>query len=171
MLGLSLGGGASLRCAIQHPDLVRRLVLVSAPHRRDAWLPEVRAGFDQMTRATLFDVLSPSPMGEAWRAAAPDPDALPVLIDKTGELLRQPYDWSEEVRGLTMPVQLLYGDADSIPPVQAAEFFALLGGGQREPWPGGPLPSESRLAILPATTHYSILEAPQLPAIIAGFLG
>jgi pimeloyl-ACP methyl ester carboxylesterase len=39
LLGYSLGGGASLRCAIQHPELVRNLILISAPHRRDAWFP------------------------------------------------------------------------------------------------------------------------------------
>ena len=36
LLGWSLGGGAALRCAIQHPALVRKLVVVSAPCRRDA---------------------------------------------------------------------------------------------------------------------------------------
>jgi pimeloyl-ACP methyl ester carboxylesterase len=170
LLGQSLGGIASLRCAIAHPDLVRRLVVVSAPHRRDGWLPEIRAAFDQMSRATLLDVLGPSPVGEAYRAAAPDPGGLPELIDKTGALLREPFDWSAEVRGLALPVLLVYGDADSIPPASAAEFFALLGGGQRDPLPGGPLPVDSRLAILPGITHYSILDAPQLPGIIDGFL-
>jgi pimeloyl-ACP methyl ester carboxylesterase len=58
---------------------------------------------------------------------APDPDAFPTLMDKTGALLRKPYDWSDKVRGLEMPVQLVYGDADSIPTSHAAEFFALLG--------------------------------------------
>jgi pimeloyl-ACP methyl ester carboxylesterase len=170
LLGHSLGGVASLRCAISHPDLVRRLVVVSAPHRRDGWLPEIRAGFDQMSRATLLDVLGPSPAGAAYRAAAPDPDGFPELIDKTGALLREPYDWSEEVRRLPVPVLLAYGDADSIPPACAAEFFALLGGGQRDPFPGGPVPGPSRLAILPGVTHYSMLDAPGLPAIVAGFL-
>jgi pimeloyl-ACP methyl ester carboxylesterase len=35
LLGNSLGGEASLRCAIQHPDVLRRLVLISAACRRD----------------------------------------------------------------------------------------------------------------------------------------
>lgn len=170
VLGHSLGGIASLRCAIRHPDLVRRLVVMSAPHRRDGWLPEVRAGFDRMSRATHLDLLGPSPLGEAYRAAAPDPGGFPELIDKTGALLREPFDWSEQVRGLGLPVLLVYGDADSIPPACAAEFFALLGGGQRDPFPGGPLPGDSRLAILPGITHYSMLDAPVLPGIIDAFL-
>lgn len=170
LLGHSLGGGVALRCAIQHPGLLRRLVVLSAPHRRDAWLPEIRASFDQMSRATLLDVLGPSPAGAAYRAAAPDPDGFAELIDKTGDLLRQPYDWSEEISKLPMPVLLAYGDTDSIPPAQAAEFYALLGGGQRDPFPGGPLPTASRLAILPGVTHYSMLDSPQFPPILASFL-
>jgi len=37
LLGYSLGGGACLRCGIQHPDRVLRLALVSIPIRRTQW--------------------------------------------------------------------------------------------------------------------------------------
>lgn len=170
VLGLSLGGGAALRCAIQHQPLVRRLVVVSAPCRRDAWFPEVRAGFDRMTSASLFGHLRQSPMYQAYSSAAPDPDAFGALIDKTGDLLRQPYDWREEVRQLTLPVLLVYGDADSIPPAHAAEFFALLDGGLRDAMLGDSPPPASRLAILPGTTHYDILDTPQAEKLIVDFL-
>ena len=171
LLGYSLGGGASLRCAIQHPGLVRHLVLISAPHRRDAWFPEVRAAFDGMGAASLFPMLRHSPMYAAWQKVAPDADAFPALIDATGDLLRQPYDWSAQVAGLPMPVMLVYADADSIPPAAAAEFFGLLGGGQRDAgWDGSQRPA-SRLAVLPGRTHYDMLAAPALPEIVASFTG
>ncbi|HUN32616.1 MAG TPA: alpha/beta fold hydrolase [Trebonia sp.] len=171
LLGRSLGGGAALRCAIQHPELIRQLVLVSAPHRRSAWHPEIRAAFDGMTAATLFPQLSQSPLFASWRKVAPDPGAFPALIDATGDLLRQPYDWSDAVAALPMPLLLIYGDADSIPPSAAAEFHALLGGGQRDAgWDGSGL-GRSRLAILPGATHYDILDVPSLPEIVRHFLG
>jgi hypothetical protein len=70
-----------------------------------------------------------------------------------------------------MPVLLAYGDADSISPAAGAEFFALLGGGQRDAgWDGSARPA-SRLAILPGVTHYTILAAAPLPGMLAGFLG
>ena len=131
LLGYSLGGGASLRCAIQHPGRVRKLALVSTPCRRDGWFPEVLAGMAQVGRAA-FDQLKQSPMYQAWSQVAPDREAFPALMDKTGELLRQPYDWSDEVKRLTIPTLLVYADADSIPPSHAAEFFALLGGGLKD---------------------------------------
>jgi pimeloyl-ACP methyl ester carboxylesterase len=170
VLGYSLGGGAALRCAIQHPELVRKLVVLSAPCRRADWFPETQAAFDGMSSA-LFGQFRQSPMYEAWAKVAPDPGSFPTLMDKTGELLRRPYDWSEDVRLLPMPVQLVYGDADSIAPGRAAEFFALLGGGLRDAdWDGsGAVPS--RLAILPGTTHYDIATKPQLAAVVDDFLG
>jgi pimeloyl-ACP methyl ester carboxylesterase len=114
LLDYSLGAGACLRAAIQHPDRVRRLALVSMPCRRDGWFPEVLQGMSQVGSAQL-DQMKQSEMYRAWAAVAPDPDAFPTLMDKTGALLRRPYDWSDEVRALEMPVQLVYGDADSIP--------------------------------------------------------
>lgn len=169
LLGYSLGGGAALRAAIQYPERVRRLVVVSAPHRRQAWYPEVRAGFDGMGRG-LFDMMRQSPMYAAWRAVAPDVDSFPALMDKTGDLLRQPYDWSEQVRGLPMPVLLAFADADGVPPTEVAQFYALLGCGQRDAgWDGSGRPV-SQLAILPGRTHYDVFSAPELADVVDRFL-
>jgi pimeloyl-ACP methyl ester carboxylesterase len=170
LLGYSLGGGSSLRAAIQHPAVVRRLVLVSTPCRRDGWFPEVRAGMDQIGRAG-FEMMRQSPLYEAYAAVAPDVDAFPALMDKTGELLRRPYDWREEVRGLSMPVLLAYADADSIPLEHVAEFFGLLGGGLRDAGWDGSGRSSAQLAVLPERTHYDIAAAPELAEVVARFLG
>lgn len=169
LLGWSLGGGAVLRCALQHPAQVRRLVLVSAPCRRDGWFPEVLAGFDGMSRA-LFGDFRQSEMYAEWEKVAPDPESFPELMDKTGALLRLPYDWSDEVRRLPMPVLLAYADADGIPPSHAAEFFALLGGGLHDAWVDGSRRPASRLAILPGLTHYDVGRSPALAAIADDFL-
>lgn len=169
LLGYSLGAGSSLRAAIQHPRLVRKLVVVSTPCRRDGWFPGVLAAFDQMGSAG-FALLSRSPMYEAWLQVAPDPDAFPTLTDKTGDLLRRPYDWSEEVRRLSAQTLLAFADADSIPISHVAEFFALLGGGLRDPgWDGTGRPKAS-LSVLPGLTHYDISQSPRLAAAVDMFL-
>jgi pimeloyl-ACP methyl ester carboxylesterase len=170
LLGYSLGGSASLRCAIQHPEQVRRLALVSIPCRRDGWFPEVRAGLDQLSSAA-FKTMRQSSMYRAWCEVAPDADAFPALMDKTGDLVRRPYDWTDDVKAMTTPTLLVYADADSIPPSHAAEFFALLGGGLRDPgWDGSAPPTSSRLAIVPGLTHYNIFRAAQLVRLVADFL-
>ncbi|MGO9751837.1 MAG: alpha/beta fold hydrolase [Solirubrobacteraceae bacterium] len=169
LLGYSLGAGASLRAAIQHPELVRKLALISIPVRRDGWFPEVRALFDEMGSAG-FEQIKHSPMYQAFTRVAPDPDSFPTLMDKTGELQRQPYDWSEDVSRLTAQTMLAYADADSVPVSHIAEFYALLGGGLRDASWDGSVRSQARLAILPGLTHYNIFGAPQLIDAIDDFL-
>jgi hypothetical protein len=79
-----------------------------------------------------FEQMKQSPMYQAWSVVAPDVDAFPALMDKTGDLLRRPYDWTEEIKQLSIPTLLVYGDADSVPPSHAAAYFALLGGGLKD---------------------------------------
>ena len=170
LMGYSLGGSVVLRTAMRHPEVARRLVVVAAPCRRDGWLPDVLAGMAGVTSAG-FEWMRQSPPYAAYAAVAPDVDAFPALMDKTGDLIRTPYDWSEEVRALTAPVQLVYGDCDGVPPAHAAEFFALLGGGLRDPgWDGSGGRPASRLAILPGRTHYDVLSAPELAPLVDDFL-
>src|SRR6266536_940828 len=48
IMGFSLGGAVGLRAAIQHPEVVERLVLVSTVFKRQGWYPEMTAGMDAM---------------------------------------------------------------------------------------------------------------------------
>lgn len=87
-----------------------------------------------------------------------------------GELLRRPHDWSDEVRGLRADTLLVSGDADSIPPTHMAEFFALLGGGQRDAGWDGSVRPRCRLAVIPGRTHYDIFQVGLLPGLVRDFL-
>ena len=48
IMGYSLGGGVALQTAIRHPDSVRKLVVVSAPFKRDGFYPELLAAMGQI---------------------------------------------------------------------------------------------------------------------------
>jgi pimeloyl-ACP methyl ester carboxylesterase len=169
VMGYSFGAATALRTAIQHPDLIRRLVIVSHPFRHDGWFPQSLAGFDQMGPA-FAEAMKQSPIYEAYARVAPRVEDWPVLVDKMGTLLRQDYDWSAEVATVTAPVMLVYGDADSVWPAHIAEFYALLGGGLRDAnWDGSARPV-ARLAILPGHTHYDIFFSPDLPNAVIPFL-
>jgi pimeloyl-ACP methyl ester carboxylesterase len=170
VLGYSLGGGAALQTAIRHPDLVRRLVVVSAPFGRDGWYPDVLRGMAGVTAAAA-ESMKPSPIYQLYARVAPRPEDFPSLCDKTGRLLGQDYDWSEQVRALPMPALLAFADADSIGPAHAARFFSLLGGGDHDPgWDGSAGRTSSRLAILPGATHYDVLGHPALAPAVLSFL-
>src|SRR5437879_13606527 len=64
IMGFSVGGAVALRTAIQHPELVERLVLVSTVFKRTGWYPEMTAGMDAMGPETA-EPLKRSPMYEA----------------------------------------------------------------------------------------------------------
>jgi pimeloyl-ACP methyl ester carboxylesterase len=169
IMGFSLGGAVALRTAIQHPDLVERLVLVSTVFARRGWFPEMRAGMDAMTPETA-GFLQQSPLYEAYERVAPVVEDWPVLVRQVTDVLKIDYDWSAEIPGLPMPVMLAIGDADGIPPSHAVEFFGLLGGGLRDAnWDRSGM-THHRLAILPGVTHYDINVVPALSAAVTPFL-
>jgi pimeloyl-ACP methyl ester carboxylesterase len=169
LMGYSMGAGVALRTAIQHPAKVEKLVVVSIPFKRDGWYPEVRAGMEQINAAAA-PFMRESPMYQAYQAVAPRPDDFAVLLDKMGDSVKQPYDWSNEVAVLPMPVLLVFGDADGVPTSHIAEFYGLLGGGKRDAgWDGANMP-KSQLAILPGTTHYNVFMSPLLASVVTPFL-
>jgi pimeloyl-ACP methyl ester carboxylesterase len=169
VMGFSLGGAVGLRTAIQHPDVVERLVLVSTVFKRRGWHPEMTDGMDAMGPDTA-EQLRETPLFEAYRQVAPRVEDWPVLVRQVVDVVKLDYDWSSEIPGLPMPVMLVVGDADGMPPSHAVEFFALLGGGQRDAnWDGSGM-THHRLAILPGVTHYDINVVPALPAAVLPFL-
>jgi len=100
----------------------------------------------------------------------PEPQRFPQFLDKMGKLLSEDYDWSAEIARLQMPVLLVFADNDSISQKHIAEFFALLGGGVKEPgWVNTQL-SESRLAVVPGYSHYNLITSAEVPQIIGGVL-
>ncbi len=164
IMGFSLGGGTALRTGIQHPEMVDRLVLVSTPFTRAGWYPEMLAGMDQMGPA-IAEPMKQTPMYETYRRIAPGVEDWPVLVEQVASAVQYDYDWSAEVRGLSMPVMIVVGDADGLPPSHAVEFFELLGGGQRDAnWDRSGM-THHRLAILPGR---DALRHQRRPVVVRG---
>ena len=169
VLGYSMGGGVALRLAAQHPELVRRLVIASSPFARDGWYPEMLPQ-QAAVGAAMVDQMKETPMYKSYVAVAPHPEDFPRLLDRMGELMRTPYDWREDVKGLEMPVMLVFGDSDMVRPEHIVEFYQLLGGGLRDAGWMRENMSRNRLAILPNVTHYEMFMAPQLAETVMPFL-
>jgi pimeloyl-ACP methyl ester carboxylesterase len=168
VVGHSFGGAVAIRVAIQHPDKLRRLVVISSPHPRSSWYPEVQQGMSQVG-ASLAENMMQTPTGKLSRQW-PEPQRFPRFLNKMGKLMSEDYDWSADISKLPMPVLLMFADNDSVPQKHIAEFFALLGGGVTEPgWLNTKL-SKSRLAIVPGYSHYNFIASPEVPEIIHKFL-
>lgn len=176
LLGYSLGGEVALQAAIRHPRMVRKLVLISAAFRRDGWHREVlasqaRLGLEEGEAAALHDSRAVARNHLNGSGRGDGPGSPSTLIPKLRQLLAIPYDWTEDVRRLSMPILAVFGDEDAVGPAHAVELFGLLGGGKGAfGWPGVGHP-HVHLAILPRTTHFDVLRSSALPAILDSFLG
>ena len=169
VMGYSFGGAIALRLAIQHPDQVRRLVLVSAGFAQDGFFPELLP-MQAAVGAAMAEQMKGTPMHESYMTLAPDPAEFPKLLDAMGEWMRTPYNWADEVRTLKGPVLLVYGDSDMFRPEHIVEFYHLLGGGLKDAGWQREHMSQNRLAILPDVTHYEMAAAPALVPTVLPFL-
>ena len=169
VVGYSFGGGAALRLAAQHPTAVRRLVVMSAPFAQNGFFPEMLPQQAAVSGA-LAEQMKETPMYTSYVAVAPNPKDFPRLLDRMGEFMRRPYDWSEDVKKLSMPVMLVYGDADMVRPEHVVQFYQLLGGGLKDAGWQREHMSPNRLAIIPDVTHYELFLSPAVAPTILPFL-
>ena len=171
VVGYSLGGGVAFQTAVRHPELVRRLVFVSANVRRDAIYPEMLAQ-QLLVGPDAVELLKDTPMYQLYQRVAPRPEDFGRLLGKMGESMAKDFDFTDEVRGLKVPTLVAAADADMAPPRHYVEVFALLDGGQRDGgWMGEGRPKGGHaLAIIPGTTHYNVFSSPVLAAAVLAFL-
>jgi len=167
-VGHSFGGASAIRAAIQHPEMVRRLVVISSPYARSGWYPEAQRGMSQVGAAMAENMMQ-TPTGK-FSKEWPEPQRFPQFLDKLGKMMSEDYDWSADIAKLPMPALLVFADNDSVSQKHVAEFFALLGGGVKEPgWLNTQL-SKSRLAVVPGYSHYNFITSAEVPQLVGKFL-
>jgi len=169
VLGYSLGAGVGFRLAVQHPDAVRRLALVSGGFSQEGFYPEMLPMQAQLG-AGMLEMMKNTPMYKSYVAVAPNPADFPKLLDAMGAYMRKPYNWADDVKTLKMPVMLVYGDSDMFRLEHVVEFYHLLGGGLKDAGWMRENMSKNRLAILPDLTHYEMFASPALAHTVRPFL-
>src|SRR5690606_28856044 len=92
------------------------------------------------------------------------------MMRKSGEMNQAKRDWTAGIKTITAPTLLVFADADSIRPEHMVAFWKLLGGGQRDAGFDGTQRPASQLAIIPGTTHYSLIQSPLLTEVATAFL-
>ncbi|MEQ8265863.1 MAG: alpha/beta hydrolase [Parvibaculum sp.] len=163
--GYSHGGDAAIWMAIRHPEMVRNLIVIATAFSRDGWYPETQEGMSTVG-ASLAEQMKATPIYEGYG----HPDQFPLFLDRMGDLMRKDWNWREEVSALQMPVLLIFADHDSVSMEHIAEFFALFGGGVREPGWVDPKFSRARLAIIPGYSHYNLGQGPEVAQVIENYL-
>ena len=152
LIGYSLGGGVAMLTAIRHPDKVRKVVSISAALRDDGLVQEARDAFPRLTPANFIG----SPIETEYKKLSPTPNEFPNFVRRVLQLSLKPHDFgADKLRATQAPFFFIHGDADGVRLDHIAEMFRLKGGdvmGDLRPR------SESRLAIVPNTTHVTLMQ-------------
>lgn len=165
LLGYSMGGGVAMQVAIRHPEKVRKLVSISAVFRHDGWVKEALDMFPQLTA----DMLKGSPIETEYKKLSPTPNEFPSFVKRVIAMDLKPYDFgADKLKATRAPFLFIHGDADGVRLDHIAEMFRLKGDeifGDMRPR------SESRLAVLPNTTHVTLMEkGDTIIPMVNGFL-
>jgi pimeloyl-ACP methyl ester carboxylesterase len=156
VFGFSVGGATALHLAIEHPDLVRKLIVSSAAFHPDGMRPENK----EAVGGLMVDMIAGTPMEQAYRAKSPHPDRLQTLLDKLGGFDEGVAGWSDaDIEGISAPTLITVGDCDAVRLDHALRFLRLRGGDVNGDFAGVPA---SQLAVLPGTTHFFGLARPAL---------
>ncbi|MCL4709399.1 alpha/beta hydrolase [bacterium] len=151
LIGYSLGGGVAMQCAIRHPEKVRKVVSISAVFRHDGFVKEGLDAFPQLTA----EAFKGSPIETEYKKLSPTPDEFPNFVKRVIAMALKPYDFgADNLKATKAPIFFIHGDADGVRLDHIAEMYRLKGGeihGDMRPHP------ESRLAILPNTTHVTLM--------------
>jgi pimeloyl-ACP methyl ester carboxylesterase len=143
-------------------------VSICTAYAKKGWYPEAQQGMGAVG-AGLAEAMKETPVGK-FAQTWPEPQRFPQFLDKMREMMRQDYDWSSEIKKLSMPVMLVFADHDSISQQHIAEFFALLGGGISEPGWENTKFTNARLAVIPGYSHYNMMSSVELAPIVERFL-
>jgi len=152
IIGYSLGGGVAMQCAIGHPEKVRKVVVISAVFRHDGWVKEGLDAFPKLTPELFKD----SPIEIEYKKLSPTPDKFADLVNHIKAMASRPFDFgADKLKATKAPMFFIHGDADGVRLDHISEMFSLKGGGI-----SGDLGtrSASRLAILPDTTHVTLMQ-------------
>jgi pimeloyl-ACP methyl ester carboxylesterase len=138
VIGYSMGGTAAQKFAVRHPEQLRRLVVISSGFGPGAWNPDLLAFMNSIDPQN-------APWAAEWKVEfekyAPRPAQWPQPLVRIKESLTASHDLSvEQIKGITVPTLLIYGDRDVVPLENALLFYRTLPHGE--------------LALLPNTDHY-----------------
>ncbi|WP_394830579.1 alpha/beta hydrolase [Pendulispora rubella] len=136
--GYSDGGIVALRLGIRHPNVIRRMVTLSAYHDNRALQPGLLEQMEQLTPEAL-----PPSMRDEYAKVAPDPSKWPVLVEKVKRLGLDFQGFPDsEMRTIPVPVLIVMGDHDIMTAPYGEELSRLL--------------PNAQLAVLPGADHFSI---------------
>ena len=150
LVGHSDGAFVAMLVAIQRPDLVDRLVLISGGFDKSGEAaPDMEFDVDQVVQF----------LGTAYGEVSPDGEAhFPVVVAKIGELMKnEPHIDPAELGKIRARSLVMFSDDDLVTLTHAVEMFEAV--------------PNAEFAIVPGTSHFLTQEKPHLVnALLLDFL-
>lgn len=116
------------------PELVNKLVLLSATFKRSG----MRPGFFEGFKNASMEKMLPKALKEAYLKASPDPKGLQRMFDRDIARMGSFKDISDElIRAIRAPALVVNGNTDVVRPEHALELFHLLPHAKLAIIPGG----------------------------------
>jgi len=135
LIGYSMGGGVAMQCAVRHPGKVRKVVVISSTFRRDGMIKEAADSIPKLTA----DAFKDSPIEVEYKKLSPTPDDFPNFVKRIIATASKGHDvGADKLKATTAPMFFIHGDMKPR--------------------------SASRLAILPNTTHVTLMQ--RMPVIV-----
>ncbi|QEC68901.1 alpha/beta hydrolase [Panacibacter ginsenosidivorans] len=148
--GYSMGGSVAYRFAVQSPERLRKLVIISSTYKSDGWLPIVNGAFKDF-KPEFFDN---TPLKTAYDAVAPDKTKWRNFLMQMFAFAQEPFNVGDSnIAKIAAPVLIISGDNDGLDKVELMKTYKLLGGGVSDLQP---MP-KSQLAIVPSQGHVSLM--------------
>jgi pimeloyl-ACP methyl ester carboxylesterase len=91
----------ALQTASHHPDVVNKVVAVSAIARRRAFYPDILV-LQEHVNAAAAEGMKETPMYALYQAIAPRPQDFPRLLDKIGAAMREDFDYTADIATITI---------------------------------------------------------------------
>jgi pimeloyl-ACP methyl ester carboxylesterase len=155
LVGWSDGGIVGLLVAMGRPDLVRKLVAISANFDTNGATPEAAGALESMTPESEDTAM----FRQMYEAASPDgPEHWPLVFGKMMEMLTtQPNLTPADLARIGAPTLVVAGDDDVISIEHTTTLYRAI--------------PNAELAVVPGTSHTLTMEKPELVnRIILDFL-
>ncbi len=150
LVGHSDGAFVAMLVAMERPDLVHRLVLISGGFDKSGEAaPDMEFDVDQVVQF----------LGAAYGEVSPDGEAhFPVVVAKIGELMKkEPHIDVAELSRIGHRTLVMFSDDDLVTLQHAVEMFLAL--------------PNAEFAVVPGTSHFLTQEKPHLVnALLVDFL-